>query len=263
LIKIYQLLGASKMSRARYYRVLTFRVEDPKLTNSKPAKVENTENDENELEDEEQKLKDKQKALSEAEIDRAHAMHEVGHAAVASLLGCEVIDIRYSKWYGGGLTRANYDKSRLSVPDRVTVLVAGGVAERMVGGSGGDRDDLVEARQIASDEQIARARKRAKEILRANWGGCLTICDALQKWPLLKGSLVRTLLAASRVPTGLTTRVNEDIVTQRFEVCTDKGGRRRRVGKVCLIGRYWHAYRGHQNDWCGMFDNYLEATRAI
>jgi hypothetical protein len=263
------------MTRARYWRGPTdinFRsasfgkVVDPKELGDE-VEAENTEGTQNQEDEEDEGAeegKKKNKALTTEQLEKVHAMHEVGHAAVATVLGCDVLDIRFSKWTGGGLTRAHFDKSRLSVPDRVTVLVAGGVAERMLGASGGDGDDIAEARRLGSDEQIRRARVRAKEILRANWGGCLAICDALQKWPLIKGSLVRTLLEAARAPRGLTTRIDEDIVTQRFEVArTGTDGRRRRVGKVCLIGRHWHAYRGYQNNWCGMYENYLDATRAI
>jgi hypothetical protein len=253
-----------------YYRGPTYDINNPtKLPKSLLAPINDTEDDENELDDDDEgaqagKEKNKLKALTEAEQERAAAMHEVGHACVATALGCEVIDIRFSTWKGGGLTRVNYDKASLSIADRVTCLVAGGVAERMVNGSGGDRDDLIDCRQLgASDEQIGRAQARAAEMLRANWRGVCNVADALQRWPLLRGGVVREMLEAARKPVSEVHRVSEDIATKEFEVVRIRDGKRKRVGKTVLVAGFWHAYRGHQNDYVGRFGDYLTAGRAI
>jgi hypothetical protein len=138
------------------------------------------------------------RAFTEAECERHMSIHESGHATVASILGCVLDDVRIDKWTGRGMVRARYGKD-LSVPDLVTVLVAGGVAERMIGGpQGTDRDDIADARRLGTDEQIKRAQERASELLRRDWRGVYSVADALVRWPYLKGSTVRVLLEASR-----------------------------------------------------------------
>jgi hypothetical protein len=197
------------------------------------------------------------------QIERAQAMHECAHACIATVLGCDVVDIRWSKWSGRGLMRANYDKMRLSVPDVVTVLVSGGVGERMAGGSGGDRDDLAEARHLATDEQITRAQKRAGEILRANWSGVCSVCEALQRFPYLKGSTVGALLEAAR-KAPVAHRTDEDICTARREVTRfTKSGKRKRAGEIRFIAGAWHAYRGYGNQYVGRFNDHVAASNSI
>jgi hypothetical protein len=262
------------MPRAQYWRGPRFDInyrgptfdnlKDPK-TKGKEAEAENTDNDPNELEDEGDELKKKQKlaSMTEQQLERAHAMHECGHACVATVLGCDVIDIRFSKWHGGGLTRANYDKSRLSVPDRVTVLVAGGVAERMAGGTGGDQDDLIDARRLASDEQIKRARKRAGEILQENWAGVCSVCDSLQRWPLLKGATVRALLEAARAPKGTVTRTGEDTATATYEVVRiGRNGIRKRAGLIRLVAGWYHSYHAN-GTYMGRFADRISAGKVL
>jgi hypothetical protein len=259
-----------QMPRARFYRGVPFdlnfrgpnaRVQDPKLTNTTEAKAENTEDDENELEDEEKKLKSKQ-ACEEA--TRHACVHEAGHVAIAHALGCDVDFVQIDKWTDRGRMVTTKHSKNLSASDYVTLLVSGGIAERMIGSKHQycDHDDLQEARRHASDEQIERAKQRASEMLRSNWSGVLSIAEALMRWPLLRGATVRAIMEGARMAP-LAHRTDEGIATQMFDVVKiDSLGRRRKVGSAALAAGRWHAY--HSNGgYVGVFGDYLSAVRAL
>jgi hypothetical protein len=254
--------------RARFYRGPAFDVNNPKnLPKSVVAPVNDTEDEENQLADddpgaEEGKKKNKSKNLTEAEQERHATIHESAHAAVITVLGGVIDEISFDRWTGCGVVRGGF--SNLSLPDRVTCLVSGGVGERMAGSKHPDcdRDDMIEARQLASDEQIARAKARAAEILQANWHGVAAVADALQRSPYLKGSVVRALLEAVR-KAPVVHRTDEDIITAEFEVRRTRGGMMKRIGVVRCVAGHWYGFRDRDDKVVGRFNNHLDAARAI
>jgi ATP-dependent Zn protease len=112
--------------------------------------------------------------------DAAVAQHEAAHALVARLLGADriVATIEAGAGFGGMTTWAN-EPTR--VFDRVVIRVAGAEGEKLFGASSESccKDDLAQARALASDAEIKRARRAARSIMKANFTALAALAVAL------------------------------------------------------------------------------------
>ncbi len=112
--------------------------------------------------------------------DAAVAQHEGAHALVARLLGATPtsVTIEPSAGFGGKMILASEPDRTF---ERLIICVAGDEGERLFGG-GSDtacEDDLRQARALASDDEIRRARRAARSILKANFTALAALAVAL------------------------------------------------------------------------------------
>jgi hypothetical protein len=135
--------------------------------------------------------------LDDGSEDAATAQHEAAHALISRLLGLNPrsVTIEPGADYGGMTILASASHR---VFDRIVCLVAGSEAERMFGGpDNGCKNDLLQARALADEDMIKRARRVARKILKANLGPLTKLAIALLDRRTLDLAEIEEIIAAN------------------------------------------------------------------
>jgi ATP-dependent Zn protease len=147
-------------------------------------------------------------------ITKRAAYHESGHAVCGPVLNfvCGGAVVRTDGSGSANVASAislHWDLTRggdirASVCDKLTVCWSGPVAETIKFGDAADHGDRAQIKQFAdrffvSDQDIAAARERARELLLLHWGKVEAVAAALLKSRTLSAAALDAIFAAAAV----------------------------------------------------------------